>query len=650
MYTKTKLAKKEVWVLKKMNSATWFSLIKQAFKIKKNPLPWTKAVCAGSCAAIPSLIGLLTGNLAYGMQAGIGAFTFLYVFNEPYAQRAKKLFWVMIGLSLSVGVGTILAPFPIFSALMLGVIGAVGTFIFGALQIPGPAAIFFILCFSMTSGMPINPALAPVRAGLVLLGGLLSWLIGMAGWLHRPHEPEIRAVKKVYLKLAGYLDSIGTEQLNLARHQAVIQMKDTEDVLKAGYISWRTTDLYKRLILLSNHANDIFLYVMERFPGRKQKMPVEAVKALRGIVGTIDHKMNTRLKFRLPEKMDKDLNELFRKIFDADAIMNEPISKINREITISKRSLGTVFGGVFDKNSIVFISAVRYGVILMIAALAAYSFDFYRSYWIPLSCAAVMLGSTIISTFHRAIQRTFGTIIGILAASIILSAKPQGIFIVFIIFTLTTLTELFIVRNYALAAMFITPNALLIAESSTHLHKISVFASARMVDVIIGCLIGLIGTYLTGRRTASSRLPHVLAKTIRSQMQYLHSLFSAQSQYPSSEQNPAHGKMHTNLTNLKIIYSTALGELSNNRTALESLWPAIHSLEQLGYHLDSCLKNSVRTVLPDESLAQLLLVFEAMANAVERKQSVVKKTVPEITDFPEIHKEVVDLQNALRTK
>ncbi|MCM3570519.1 FUSC family protein [Neobacillus mesonae] len=613
-----------------------------------NPLPWKKAVFAGVCAAIPSIIGLLTGNLANGMQAGIGAFTFLYVFNEPYAQRAKKLFWVMIGLSLAVGLGTILAPSPLLSAIMTGIIGMVGTFIFGALQIPGPAAVFFVLCFAMATGMPIDPALAPYRAGLVLLGGLLSWTVAMAGWLYRPHEPEIRAVRKVYMALADYLDSIGTDHFHHSRHQTVMQMKETEDVLRAGYISWRITDLYKRLILLNNHANDIFLHVMEHFSPQGRKLPPEAAKAIRGIVDTINHKMNTRFTIHLPDEMDGHLALLFRKIFNADAIMNEPISKIDQKVTISKRSLGAIFGGAFDKNSIVFLSALRYGSVLLIAALTAYFLDFYRSYWIPLSCAAVMLGSTIISTFHRAIQRTIGTIVGILVASIILASSPQGILIVLIMFTLTTATELFIVRNYALAAMFITPNALLIAESSTHLHKLSLFASARIIDVLVGCFIGLIGTYVTGRRSASTRLPHALAKTIRSQMQFLHSLFSVQSRNVSfSKRNPAQGKMHTNLSNLKLIYTTALGEISNNKTALESLWPAIYSLAQLSYHLDACLKSNDLSVMPDEDLAQLLLVFETMANAVEQNQFGLKKRIPELLEFPEIQKEITALQNAV---
>ncbi len=142
-------------------------MIKQAFKINKTPLPWTKAISAGICAAIPVLVGLTLGNFQYGLLAGIGSFTYLYVMNEPYAQRAKKLFFVLLGMTLSVGLGTLLA-----SAIMVGVIGTIATFIFGALKIPGPAGIFFILGFLMSTGMPVDPILAPLRAGLVFRRGV----------------------------------------------------------------------------------------------------------------------------------------------------------------------------------------------------------------------------------------------------------------------------------------------------------------------------------------------------------------------------------------------------------------------------------------------------------------------------------------------
>jgi hypothetical protein len=66
-------------------------ILKQAFTMKRSPFPWSKSLFAGLCSGIPVLIGLLFDNLQYRLLAGIGGFTYLYVFPIPYVQLAKKL-------------------------------------------------------------------------------------------------------------------------------------------------------------------------------------------------------------------------------------------------------------------------------------------------------------------------------------------------------------------------------------------------------------------------------------------------------------------------------------------------------------------------------------------------------------------------------
>lgn len=169
-----------------------------------------------------------------------------------------------------------------------------------------------------------------------------------------------------------------------------------------------------------------------------------------------------------------------------------------------------------------------------------------------------------------------------------------------------------------------------------------------MIDIIIGCMIGLIGTILIGRKRASTLLPHIMAKTLRSQEQFFLMLFS---EWDSSVKHliiHAQNKMHTNLTNLKIVYTTAIGEIPNNKRALELCWPSIFSIEQLGYLLDACLKHEKRPVLEDTVLSQYLLVFEMMARATELSSPLPKKYVPDIPGFSKVPKEISDLQNALQ--
>lgn len=604
-----------------------------------------RAFCAGICSGLPVLIGYLLGHLDYGLIAGFGGFTYLYVFNIPYALRAKRLFFVATSLTLAVWLGTLLAPFPFVSAVVVALIGVVGTFIFGALQIKGPAAIFFILAFLMATGMPVNPDLAPMRAGLVLLGGTFSWLVGMVGWFANPHGPEKKAVKKVYGELARFMESIGTEASHPSREKLVAALKTTEDLLIAGYTSFRITETYKRLVLLHEQANKIFLNINERVGQQQIKIPSEVVAAIQSISNSIGENKKVQLILPPIQELEKK-PQLFSLVHEAIVIQNNS-SIIDREINISKPSLRVIFGGAFDKNSIVFLTAVRFGFVLFVAAIIAHSFEFNRSFWVTLSCAAVLSGATIMATFHRAIQRSLGTLVGILLATAVLYFQPEGFVIAIAIFLLTFMTELSIVLNYGLAALFITPNALLLAESSSHIHDISYFASVRLIDVLIGCAIGLIGALLINRKSASSLLAHMMAKTIRSQQQFFLTLFSEYTNTVSVESSHERSKMQTNLINLQLVFTTALGEIPRDKKRPELLWPAVRSIEQLGYLLDSTSKYSNRPILSDEDLGKMLLVFETMAKSADQELALSKKTVPEILGFSKIHNEIKHLQNTL---
>jgi uncharacterized membrane protein YccC len=301
----------------------------------------------------------------------------------------------------------------------------------------------------------------------------------------------------------------------------------------------------------------------------------------------------------------------------------------------------------FDKDSIVFVNSVRYGIILAISAIIAYKCSFTRAYWVPLSCSSAMMGATIIGTFHRAAQRSIGTIIGLVLAIFILSLRPQGLMLVIITMILTSITELFIVKSYALAAIFITPNALLLAEAGTHIYDFSYFATARVIDSVIGVAIGLIGTYLMSRRSASSRLPGLMTKLIRSQSQVLVRLTSDRT---NNDLKWIKEKLDINFMNFKIAYDTALGEIPNNKEMLEIMWPAVFSLEHITYLLEQCCALDEHLNLSDEDLAQLLLVLEKMAGAIEQRQLVQPIKFAIIDEVSKFCEEINQLQEALSIK
>lgn len=626
------------------------TIIKQLFKINKIPFPWQRAINAGICAGFPVIIGVLINQIHLGLLAGIGSFSYLYVINEPYARRAKKIFFCALGISLSVALGTLLAPYPILIILMVGFIGGIAIFIFGVLKIQGPSAMFFVLSFLVSTGMPINQSEVFIRFSVVLMGGLFSWLMSMKGYFLNPHGPEIKVIKKLYLTLADFSEAIGSENINDMRNRTVNALKEAEEILLTGYIPWKNSFLFNRLSLLNEEANKLFLEMLELHVNKNKKLPKEFSDMIRKLSMAIDFKDEEKVKIVPYKNLDKDYDKFLQIIYDTEAIINLPLTYIGRGIKISKTSIIRKFTRACNKDSIVFINAVRYGAVLSISGIIAFSLPFSRPYWIPLSCAAVMSGSTVISTFRKSIQRSFGTIIGLIIAIIILKIQPEGFMIAIINMLLTALIELFIVKNYAIAVMFVTPNALLIAEASTQIHNVTYFATARITDILVGSAIGLIGTYIIGRRSASSRLPDLIVKLIDSQKKLLVLLSTNNKESKNDMTKDMKEKMGLDLMNLKVAYNTALGEIPRNEEMLEMMWPVFFSLEHISYLLDQYCTTKGYLSLADEELSQMLLVLEKIAISIEQRIDIKPKKVSNIEEISQICEEFNAVQEALTIK
>lgn len=623
-------------------------IIKQAFKLNKNPFPWEKAISAALCGGFPVIIGLLLNQMRFGLLGAIGGFTYLYVFNEPYAQRVKKIFFIAIGITLSVTLGTLAAPYPSLIILIVGLIGIIATFIFGIFNIPGPAAVFFVLSFTMTTGIKIDQSEIPIFIAVVFISSMFSWIVSMIGYFFNPHGPELRKIKGLYLALVEFAEDIGSEDISNVRNRTVNALKESEEILTIGYMPWKISFLFNRLFLLNNHANKMFLEMLELHSNSKNKLPKELIGMIRKLSTGINLKDEETIELeKLKGQLDKKYHKLLEIIYDIEAIMNLPIKYIGHSIEISKPSSTIKFSKAFNKDSIVFVNSIRFGIVLSISAIIAFNLPFTRPYWITLSCAAVMCGSTIMATFHRAIQRSVGTMIGILLAIIILSFQPQGFMVVVVNMCLTALIELAISKNYALAAIFITPNSILIAENSTQIHNVTYFATARITDIIVGSAIGLIGTYIIGRKSASSRLPDLMAKLLRSHARVLVFLASNRNENDTSIIKE---KMEIDFMNFKMAYNTALGEIPNNEEMLETMWPAFYSLEHISYLLAQYCIEEGHLNLSDEELAQLILIYQTMANDIEHKNAIQPRKITTINGISEFCEEINRLQEALSIK
>ncbi len=136
------------------------------------------------------------------------------------------------------------------------------------------------------------------------------------------------------------------------------------------------------------------------------------------------------------------------------------------------------------------------GVFVGISLSIAQAFDLQRAYWVPVSCLAVIQEASLRGVWNRQFQRIAGTGIGLVLAWCLLLLPLDKWTVSLMMIVLTFLIETLVVRHYGLAVVFITPLTIFLAEGTRLGHgSPNVMLQARLLDTVIGSLLGLIGGY-----------------------------------------------------------------------------------------------------------------------------------------------------------
>jgi len=139
-----------------------------------------------------------------------------------------------------------------------------------------------------------------------------------------------------------------------------------------------------------------------------------------------------------------------------------------------------------------FLLAGRVGIAVALAGAAGAAFGLQRAYWAMAAAVLVLhMGLDWSRTLQRGVERTIGTIVGLGLAGAILAAHPTGLWLVATMMSLQFLIEILVTRNYALAVVFVTSNALVIASGGQAGSDEGTLLVARGIDTAVGCAIGL---------------------------------------------------------------------------------------------------------------------------------------------------------------
>jgi hypothetical protein len=144
-------------------------------------------------------------------------------------------------------------------------------------------------------------------------------------------------------------------------------------------------------------------------------------------------------------------------------------------------------------------SAVRCLIGVAASGYAAWLIGVGRPYWAMVTAAAVFVGTSV-QHRQRAVQRTVGTLIGLgIFALVDAPIKGDELLLVTLVVLTGAIIEVFITANYWLGAVWVTPMALLVASLPGDATADTLIGE-RLVDTLVGSLLGIVITLLTDAR------------------------------------------------------------------------------------------------------------------------------------------------------
>ncbi|MFE6409480.1 FUSC family protein [Streptomyces sp. NPDC057837] len=435
---------------------------------------WFKpALSVVAAIAPPSLTLLALGRLDLAMYAMAGSLCALYTHNRPYAARAVALLWVVLGMLGGLAAALVTASLT-GSAVVLVTVGALlaaaQKVLCDATRVGPPGNVVLTFVSSASLFVPQTLDRVPGHLALAAATGAWAWLVCMAPALLRPHGPERRATASALRAAAAYADT-GGEGEGHARARA------------AGYAAvqaaWQS--------LLSTRA------------------PSRTRRALERLV--------VRAEVALAAPADADgtlLRGWARSLRSTGPVPRAALPPAAADELLGAEPARSLWARLGPLTPL----AARTALGCALAGYASLALGIGRPYWAVVT-AASLYQANIALTWSRAVQRVVGNVVGVLVfAAVVPLAHLGQAALVLCCVAFSFGAEALISRNYWLGSVCVTPMALLITEFAGRQNP-GELMTERVVDTVVGALVGFVAAVAVTDRRAGDRVEHALTAADR---------------------------------------------------------------------------------------------------------------------------------------
>ncbi|WP_280445502.1 FUSC family protein [Nocardia brasiliensis] len=410
---------------------------------------WSPALRSALAFLLPAAVVVALGHPGYALFVLFGALAVMYGERRAYLLRAGVVLTAGLALLMSCAVGALLGEVlsgglgaALLTVALLTAVATVAVYLIDAMRLGPPGALLFVI----VCGGSMMATEAGISAGVLLactaFGVAVSVLVSMAGVLRDRRKPERVAVEAADHAVDAYLAARATGRPAIdLRHQA------------GGAIAEAWAAVYDA-----------------RLPTR---MPDSE------LLSTL---VAARNRLAGPAYDDTD-----------DVVVDPLISFVRPGVGFRlRRSLS------FDSHAM--ISAYRVGLACLVAGGLSALLGQDRPHWAVFTAVMVLqIGPDRVRGKVRGIHRFAGTVVGLALFAGIHQLAPTGYALAALVAVLIFFMELYVPRNYAIAAVFITPIALLAVGASPQV-AVGPLIRDRFVETVLGVAVAMLAPHVVTPR------------------------------------------------------------------------------------------------------------------------------------------------------
>ncbi|MFD8595004.1 FUSC family protein [Kitasatospora sp. NPDC059646] len=477
------------------------------------------ALRAALAMALSALPLVAAGEPRLAVYAMLGVFTTTFGRNLPYRRRARVLAGVALAITGAVACGSALAvaarpveggPGAVAVVAATALVAGVAKFCCDTLGLRGLGAVLLLFAFTVAANGAATAARIGPQTAAAAFGAATAWLLALSGLLwHRDH-PQRMVTATALRAVADLLDRPGPDGTAdaRARYRATAAVLQAYSSLGARPPADRFGGVRGGVCL---RLADTCWSLLVRSAYRPPTGTREQARRLRSQAGLLADG-----RYRSPVLVG-DLSKPARPAPPAAAAAPgqavHPVSVPASGFDAALHRTAELRSGAdrASRRAAVFaVPALRMTLGTAAAGGLALVLGLGHGYWAAISAAAVLHSVSVRTTAHRAVQRTVGTLAGLLIALAVLATGPGPVALVLVIVVLEFLLEYLVVRNYALAVVFLTPLALLMNDLVTPTGTVGLLRD-RALGSVLGIGVGLLCALLVVHDRAAVRVERALA-------------------------------------------------------------------------------------------------------------------------------------------